>query len=196
MNVDLTRGDDVAGMGLHWWGLLFRGVVAVIFGLLCVIWPGISLAIVLALFGVYVLVDGVVSIISAVSHTDRRYWWLLLLIGVVGITAGIITFAYPIVTMMALLVIIGVWAVVTGVLQIITAFAEHATMGIRLLWGIGGLISLIFGVLLFVYPLAGLLAVVWLIGFYAMIFGISQVVLGLHLHEMAHAPGMRGVLQH
>ncbi len=195
MDMDVARGDPARGWKLNWWGLVLRGIVAVLFGLMAIFWPGISLIILLTLFGVYALADGVLAIITAFATTEGRQHWLwLLLIGLAGIAAGIIAFSMPGTTTLALLTVIAVWAIVVGILHVISAFSMPSEAGPKWLWGISGVISVIFGIMLLSYPAAGVLALVWLIGFYAMVFGFSMIVLGFELRGVTTQ--FRGALQH
>jgi uncharacterized membrane protein HdeD (DUF308 family) len=162
---------------------------------MAIFWPGISLIILLTLFGVYAIADGIVSIISAFSAPEgRRHWLWFLLIGIVGIAAGIVAFSLPGVTTLALLTVIAVWAIVVGVLHVISAFSMPSEAGPRWLWGVSGAISVIFGILLLSYPAAGVLALVWLVGFYAIVFGFAMIVLGFELRDVTAQ--LRGALQH
>jgi uncharacterized membrane protein HdeD (DUF308 family) len=169
--------------GIHWWALVIRGVVAVLFGILAISWPGITLAVLLVLFGLYALANGILAVIAAVGSAEgRRHWCALLITGIVGIAAGIVAFAYPGITLVALLYVIAAWAVISGIFEIVAAVSGTGDVGTRWLFGLSGVLSVLFGILLFAYPLTGLLAVAWLIGFYAIFYGFTQIVLGLQLH--------------
>lgn len=165
-----------------WWLFILRGVIAIIFGILVVVWPIESVFVLVIFFGAYVLVDGIFVIISA--FTQKRSWgsrfWLILW-GLVGIAAGVVTFAWPGITALALLVVIAVWAFVIGIAQVVFAFAPGTSLGNRLLLALGGIISIILGIVLVARPGLGALAVVWIIGIFAIVFGMCQIAFGMKL---------------
>jgi uncharacterized membrane protein HdeD (DUF308 family) len=168
----------------YWWVLLLRGIAAILFGILAFAWPGLTLASLVIVFGAYALVDGVFAIASAIRGGGRQPWWLLLLEGLVGVGIGVLTLFAPEVTALALLFYIAIWAVATGVLQIAAAIALREEIQGEWLLGLGGLASVIFGALLVARPGAGALAVLWLIGAWAFVFGVSLVVLSLKARGM------------
>jgi uncharacterized membrane protein HdeD (DUF308 family) len=162
----------------RWWTLLLRGVVAIMFGILTWLLPATSLAILVLLFGAFVLVDGILGVWMAIAgRKEYEDWWVLLLWGLVGIGVGILTFLAPGVTEFALLFFIAVWAVTTGVLEIVAAIRLRREIKGEWLLILGGLLSVVFGVLLMAQPGAGALALIWLIGTYAVTFGVLLVIL-------------------
>jgi len=168
----------------NWKMLLARGILAVVFGLLALIWPRISLIVLMLLFAAYVFVDGVITLVTGFRGRgiDRR-WLLAVLEGAAGVLIGILTVLWPEITAMVLLVLIALWAVVTGVLEIAAGVqASRATAGGWLLLA-GGVLSVIIGILLLAYPAGGALAVVWLIGLYALVFGVLLCVLAYHIRR-------------
>ncbi len=174
----------------NWWAVAIRGLVAVIFGILALIWPGITLTVLVLFFGAYALVDGVFAIISVLTHhTEGDARWLLLLEGIAGILAGILTFIYPNITALVLLYLIAAWAIVTGVLEIIAAVRLRREITNEWLLALAGIASVVFGVLAALYPQSGALAIVWLIGIYAIIFGFLLLFLGFRLRSYAEARG-------
>ena len=162
----------------HWWALAIRGGIAIIFGLAALLRPGIALEALILLFGAYALFDGVFAIVGVFGGTrGGTPRWLLLIEGIVGILAGIIAFVLPGLTAVVLLYLIAAWAVVTGIFEIATAI--RLRQEIRGEWAliIGGALSVLFGVILAVIgPVAGLLSLIWLIGIYALVFGILMLV--------------------
>jgi len=151
----LTRG---------WWRLLVRGLVAIAFGVFTWLRPGLSLAALVLVFGIYCTADGVLGIWTAIAgRNDNDYWWVLLLAGIVGVGVGAVTFAAPGLTAVALLVYIAVWALVKGVLEIATAIRLRKEIQGEWLLVVGGAASVAFGALLLARPGAGVLAVLWLI---------------------------------
>lgn len=164
----------------NWWTLALRGLAAVIFGILAFIWPGITVTILVLFFGAYVLWDGIFALIGAFrTQSDRR--WPLVLEGLVGIAAGLVTFFWPDAATLALLFIIGAWAVITGIFEIIAAIRLREEIEGEWLMLISGVLSVLFGIALFVWPAAGVLAVTWIIASYAILFGILLIVLGFRL---------------
>jgi len=177
----MTLIDDLAR---HWWVIALRGVAAVLFGVLAFVWPGITLAVLVLLFGAYALVDGVLGIVVAVrGGTEHRL--AMGLEGVVGVLAGLAAFVYPGLTALVLLYIIAFWAILTGVLEVVAAVRLRRAITNE--WGliIGGVLSVLFGIVLIAAPGAGALAVVFLIGAYAVLFGVALLILswGLRSHE-------------
>jgi uncharacterized membrane protein HdeD (DUF308 family) len=162
----------------HWWALAIRGAIAIIFGLAALLRPDIALEALILLFGAYALVDGVFAIVGVFGGTrGGTPRWLLLIEGIAGILAGIIAFVLPGLTAVVLLYLIAAWAVVTGIFEI--ASAIRLRQEIRGEWAliVGGALSVLFGVILAVIgPVAGLLSLIWLIGIYALVFGILMLI--------------------
>ena len=161
-----------------WWLLVLRGVAAIAFGVLTWIRPAISLAALVLLFGVYALADGLLGLWMALSgRRGNDHWWLLLLASLVGIGVGILTFAAPGITALALLFYIAVWAIATGVLQIVAALRLRREISGEWWLILAGLASVAFGVILISRPAAGALAVVSFIAAYAIVFGVLELML-------------------
>lgn len=165
----------------HWWIFGLRGIAAILFGLLAFAWPGITLAVLVLLWGAYALVDGVLSLVSA-FRTTQSHRWSLLIEGLVGIAAGIGTFIWPGLTALVLLYIIAAWALITGVLELIAAVRLRRQVRDEWWLVLGGIASVVFGVLMLAMPAAGALAVVWLIAAYAIVFGVLLIGLAVRLH--------------
>jgi len=171
----------------NWWVLLLRGIVAILFGVLTFTQPGISLASLVLLFGAFTLADGVLGSWAAIrSRHQKENWWLLLLGGLLGIGVGLLTLLAPGVTALALLFYIAIWAVSTGVLEIVTAIRLRKEIEGEWMLVLAGLASVAFGVLLMARPGAGALAVVWMIGSYAVVFGIILVTLAFRVKGLAN----------
>jgi uncharacterized membrane protein HdeD (DUF308 family) len=173
----------VITLARNWWALLLRGICAVIFGILAFIWPGITLGALVLLWGAFALIDGILSIIAAVSRREGSGipWWALLLEGVLGIAAGILTFIWPGITALMLLFLIAAWAILTGIFEIVAAIRVRKEIEGEWWLVLSGILSIVFGVLLVARPGAGALAVVWLIGAYALIFGVFLIALSFKL---------------
>jgi uncharacterized membrane protein HdeD (DUF308 family) len=170
----------------NWWVLLLRGIVAILFGVLTFMQPGISLASLVLLFGAYALADGALAAWTAVSHRkDRENWWVLLLEGLLGIGVGAITLLKPGVTALVLLFYIAIWAIATGVLEIVTAIRLRNEIEGEWMLVLAGLASVAFGVVMMAAPGAGALAVLWLIASYAIVFGALFVLLAFKVRGAA-----------
>lgn len=176
-------------LGERWWMLLIRGIAAIIFGVLAFIWPGVTVWVLVVMFGAYALVDGIFSLIAAFAMRDRvERWWVMALEGVIGILAGIVVFVWPGVSALVLLYVIAIWAIITGILEIVAAIQLRREISGEWLLGLAGLASIVFGVLAILFPGAGALAVIWLIAAYAILFGIVLVALAFRvrrLHQQA-----------
>jgi uncharacterized membrane protein HdeD (DUF308 family) len=166
----------------NWWALVLRGAVAVLFGIAALIWPDITVTALVFLFGAYVLVDGIFALIGAFWNRTGQ-WWLLLIEGIAGIAAGILTFIWPNITELILLYLIAFWAILTGILEIAAAIQLRKELTGEWLLVLGGLASLVFGIIMVFSPGAGATALIWLVGAYAIVFGVLLVVLGFKLRS-------------
>ena len=163
----------------NWQSLALRGLAAVVFGFLALVWPEVTLLVLVTLFGAYALVDGVADLVVAFRGPPeaRAHRGALILEGVVGILAGVAAFVWPDITALALLYLIAAWAVVTGILEVVAAVALRRELESEWFLALMGAASVLFGLVLFVRPGEGALAVTWLIGAYALAFG--ALLLGL-----------------
>jgi uncharacterized membrane protein HdeD (DUF308 family) len=172
----------------NWWLLLLRGIAAIAFGILAFIWPNLTLLMLTFLWGVYAIADGVFALGTAVSGKGGEIaprWWLTL-IGIAGILAGLVTFVWTGITAQVLLVFIASWAIVTGVLEIWGAIQLRKEIEVEWMLALTGLLSVALGVALFARPSTGALAVVWLIGSFAILVGCIYISLALWLNEHKH----------
>ncbi|HEV7842287.1 MAG TPA: HdeD family acid-resistance protein [Pyrinomonadaceae bacterium] len=169
----------------NWWTLVLRGLVAIIFGLLTFVWPGISLVALVFLFGAYALVDGAFAIVAGIrAPREYKRWWVLLIEGIFSVIAGVLAFAVPGITALFLLGLIAAWAILTGVMEIVAAIQMRKYITGEWLMILSGIASILFGGLLLWNPGAGALAVVWIIGAYAIVFGVLLVGLGFRLRGL------------
>lgn len=169
----------------NWWVFALQGAVAVIFGILALIWPGLTLTTLLLLFGSYVLVDGVLSVFAGIGEYQRNHrWWASVVRGLAGIAIGVATFFWPGVTALVLLTIIAAWAIVTGVLEIVAGIQLRNAIENEWLIVFGGVLSVVFGLLLVAFPGSGALAVVWLIAAFAIVFGFTLIAMAFRLRRV------------
>jgi uncharacterized membrane protein HdeD (DUF308 family) len=177
----------VHALAKNWWMLLLRGIAAIIFGGLALSWPGMTLVTLILFYGAYVLVDGVLAIVAAITGgTPAPRWWLAV-VGLLGIAAGLLTFMMPGLTALVLLYFIAGWAIATGVFQIIGAIRLRKEIDNEWLLILCGVISVLFGIAMFMAPGAGALALIWVIGIYAIIIGVLLVGLSFRLKKHVHA---------
>jgi uncharacterized membrane protein HdeD (DUF308 family) len=189
-----THAFPVGGLPLlrslaeNWWLLLLRGIAAVVFGVLAIFWPGITLLALAYLFAAYALVDGVFALGAAVfGHTGNMMprWWLAI-VGVIGIVAGLLAFAWPGLTALLLLLLIASWAIIIGVLEVVGAIYLRKEIEGEWWLIVSGLLSVAFGVILFARPGAGALGLIWVIGIYAILAGGSLIGLAYRLRNLKH----------
>jgi uncharacterized membrane protein HdeD (DUF308 family) len=177
----------VHALAKNWWMLLLRGIAAIIFGGLALSWPGMTLVTLILFYGAYVLVDGVLAIIAAITGGTLAPRWWLAVVGLLGIAAGLLTFMMPGVTALVLLYFIAGWAIATGVFQIIGAIRLRKEIDNEWLLVLGGLISVLFGGAMFAAPGAGALALVTVIGIYAIVIGVLLIMLSFRLKRHVHS---------
>jgi uncharacterized membrane protein HdeD (DUF308 family) len=175
----------------HWWMLTLRGVLAIFFGIIALLWPGITLLVLAIVFGAYAFVDGVFAAAAAVRARGRDR--LTLIVGAIaGILIGVVTFLWPGATLLALTVLIGAWALVTGVFQILAAIRLRRELRREWVPLLTGLLSVLFGLLVLFWPVSGAVAVAWIIGIYAILFGVLLVSAGLRIRRygrpLIHGP--------
>jgi uncharacterized membrane protein HdeD (DUF308 family) len=169
----------------NWLLLLLRGIVTIAFGVLAFIWPGLTLLTLIFLWGAYAIADGVFALGAAVSSKGGEIaprWWLAL-IGLAGILAGLLAFVWPAITAQVLLVFIASWAILTGALQIWGAIQLRKEIEVEWMLVLSGLLSIALGVALLARPGVGALAVIWLIGSFAILVGCIYVSLALWLKK-------------
>jgi uncharacterized membrane protein HdeD (DUF308 family) len=168
----------------HWWSFLVRGIIAIVFAIACIWLTGATILALTLWVGVFFIADGIFMIMGAYRslRTSRHgHWWWQLLGGIVGIIAGALTLWWPGITAITLALFIGWWALMTGVLELITAVRFRSTLQNEWLWVLNGILSIILGALMALFPAAGLYAIVWMIGVYAFIAGVSMIVLAFRL---------------
>jgi uncharacterized membrane protein HdeD (DUF308 family) len=180
----------------EWWLVALRGVLSIAFGILAFVWPGITLLVLVLFFGAYLLVDGVVALIAAIRFRhDRERWPMLLLEAILGIVIGVVSLIQPAIVALAWLYTIAAWAIVTGVLEIVFAIRVRRLIQGEMWVGLMGVLSIVLGIALAASPGAGLLAWVWLVGAYAIIFGVFLIGFAIRLRRLAAAASPTGFPQ-
>jgi uncharacterized membrane protein HdeD (DUF308 family) len=170
-----------------WWLYVARGVLAIVFGLLALILPEQTKLALVLVFGVYALGDGIFSVFTGIAiHRYFRRWWAVLLEGIAGILVGLVAFLRPDVTGLALLYFIAAWALVTGIFEIVAAIQLRRLIVGEWAMILSGLLSIALGVVLFVFPGAGAVSLVWMIGIYAILFGTALIFLAIRLRGLWH----------
>jgi uncharacterized membrane protein HdeD (DUF308 family) len=176
----------MAQLARNWWVFVLRGIIAILFGVFAFVQPGITVEALVILFALWALFDGVLALIGAIGAAEAHEpWWPLVLIGLLGVAAGIVALKWPGITALALLLVIAYWSIFRGILEIAAAVRLRNLIPGEVWLILGGIASIAFGVLLVLYPGPGVLAVVWLLGIYAVIFGIFLLMLGFRLRGLA-----------
>lgn len=167
------------------WSLVVRGIVALIFGLLLVLWPGLTIATLILLFAAFAIIDGIMIIIMAMVDRKRGPMWTSFIpLGIVGIVLGILILVWPGMTLLILIYLIAAWALISGIGQIVNAFAvKNVGGGVKTLLVIVGLLTVILGVLIFIYPISTTAILIWILGFYLLIYGIFAMLTGFWLNS-------------
>jgi uncharacterized membrane protein HdeD (DUF308 family) len=176
-------------MTRNWWMLALRGVFAIIFGILILISPPAAVATFVVLFAIYAIVDGVLGIWSVLSGETSTHRWLHIIEGIIGILAGIFAFAYPGMTAIIMLYIIAAWSILTGAIQVWTAIELRKQIEGEFWLGLSGVLSIIFGILLILFPGTGILTVLLLVSIYSIVFGAMLLMLGFKLRGMRDQTG-------
>ena len=169
----------------NWWVPVLRGVLGILFGFLVFAYPRTTVEVFVYLFGAYALIDGVIALALSFDVSRGRGW--VLLSGITGIAAGILTFMYPSTTAVALVYIVAAWAIITGIFEIVAALEWRQVLSDMWMLGLAGVLSIFLGVLLFSSPSAGLLAWAYLIGIYAIVYGVLYIVAGFRLKSFQPA---------
>lgn len=171
-------------LGKNWWLFLLRGMAAIIFGVLALIWPAITLVTLVLLYGAFAFADGIFSLIAGITgKTGRNSRWWLIVFGVLGIAAGVLTVIWPGITALILLFFIAFWSIVGGVFQIVGAIRLRKEIDNEWWLILGGALSVLFGLALLVLPGPGALALVWLIGSFAVAYGITLVIFAFRMRQ-------------
>ena len=188
-SMTLTPRPMLHALAKGWWLLLLRGIAAIVFGVLAFAWPGMTLVTLVLFYGAFALVDGVIALVAAFRGGAKPVptWWLVV-VGLLGIAAGIATFVMPGITAIVLVLFIGAWALVHGIFEIIGAIQLRKEIDNEWMLILSGVVSVLFGLLVLIAPGAGALGLVWAIAAYSIVFGISFVALAFRLRKHKHEP--------
>ena len=170
----------------NWWVFAARGLAAIVFGVLALVWPALTLTILIFLFAVYAIVDGSALLfgIGRPRMQAMRRNWSLAVVGLLGIIAGIVAFVLPGVTALSLLYVVAAWSIVMGIFQIIAAIDMRRQIDNEWWLILGGVLAVLFGAYLAIFPGDGLLTLVWLVGFWAIVFGFLNFMLSWRLRAL------------
>src|SRR5919201_258105 len=173
----------------HWWVPVIRGIAAIVFGIIAFTHPVMAAATLVLFFGAWVLIDGIFRIVGAIGHrSEDSDWGFNLIIGILGVIVGLLTFHAPGVTALALVIYIAAWALMIGVTEIALAIKMRREIKGEWLLILMGLASIVFAILLLWNPIAGAAAVIWLIAWYAVVLGILGIVFGFRLRSLRTLP--------
>ena len=181
----------IAALAQNWWMVALRGVAAILFGFGAIVWPDITVGVLVAIFGVFAIVDGSFSVASSLAGPQSERWWYLFG-GIASIAIGVIAWVWPDLTALTLLYIIASWAVIEGTFEIAAAIALREWLTEEWLLILSGAVSIVFGIVLFAFPGEGAIALVTTIGIFSMILGGSLIGLALRLRALNQGPTSRG----
>jgi uncharacterized membrane protein HdeD (DUF308 family) len=170
--------------------LALRGVVAIVFGVLAILMPGLTLALLVGLFAAFALIGGIAAVIGATRARPHDGWGLEMLLGIVSIVAGVLAIIYPGVTALSLILLMGVNALITGVLELVSAIRLRKEITNEWLLGAAGVVSIVFGAIVLIFPGAGALALVWFVSFYATLQGILLLIVAMRARRWQREQGM------
>ena len=173
----------------NWWAVVLRGLIAILFGIFAIARPGLTVGAFVMLFAVYALLDGLFAVAAALGGGTGTPWWALIARGVFSILAAAVAFFYPGLTAIALLYVIAFWAILIGLVEITVAIRLRKEISGELFLAIAGVLSILFGLFLIARPGTGALAVITIIGCYAIVFGIMVMVLGFRLKGLRNRLG-------
>ncbi len=176
-------------MTRNWGAVAFRGLIAVLFGLIAIFWPGPTVGVLVILLGAFALVEGVANIVAGVR--GRTGWAVFE--GIISVIAGIVFVVWPAITALVLLYLVAAWAIITGIVRIVAAIQLRRVLRNEWLLVGSGLASVIFGVIAAVFPGAGILALIWLLGAWLIVLGVFLIALALQLRQLAHGLSSAGI---
>jgi uncharacterized membrane protein HdeD (DUF308 family) len=168
----------IVSLGRYWWAVLLRGIIAIVFGSIALLWAEFATIALVYIFGAYAIVDGILSVANGwTNRTLNPHWWVIFIQGLAGITAGFVVIFLVDFAAFALIYLIAVWAIITGILELVTAIRLRQEIQNEWALALTGILSLILGIALIIWPAMGILAVVWAIGIFAILFGLLMIYL-------------------
>jgi uncharacterized membrane protein HdeD (DUF308 family) len=174
----------------NWWTFAIQGLAALVFGLLTLVWPGISLQVMIALFGAFAIVHGIMALAASFDAAKQDlHWGSWLAVGILDLIAGLVAFFWPGLTALALLYVVVAWAIVTGIMSIGASIEWHDVVAHPWLLAFSGLLSLVLAIVLAVDPRDGILSLVWVVGIYAIVGGIAEIAFGFRVHNGGSSVG-------
>src|SRR5437763_7898223 len=175
----------VRRLSQNWWLVLLQGVFSVVLGVLALARPGVTLAVLVVLWGLFALLNGVVDVFAAIGAAgSHRSWGWRLAGGLVGILAGLAILRWPGLSALFVLYLVAIWAIMMGIVRLVGAIADHEMLPHAWLVALAGVVSVLFGIAMFAWPAAGLLALVYLVGIYAIVYGLITCVMAFRLHSL------------
>jgi uncharacterized membrane protein HdeD (DUF308 family) len=172
----------------HWWMVLLQGVVSIVLGVLALVWPNKTLGLLVILFGLFALLNGAIEIYAAISAARlHQPWGWRLAAGLFGVLAGVVIFRWPSITAFIVLFVVGLWAIGTGIVAIVSAIAERTVLRntwLAALVALAGVISVLFGIAMFVWPAAGVVTLALLVGIYAIVYGVMYCAVAFRLRSL------------
>jgi len=180
------------GLAQSWWALALRGLVAILFGLAALFWPGLILTVLIVLFGAYALADGILAVIAAFRSSGQGMRRPLLLIeGAIGILFGLLALFWPGLTALALLYFVAFWIILSGIARVVMAIMLRQEIENEWSIALSGVLSVILGLILLLLPGAGLLAYTWLIGLLALAVGVALIYYAFRVRGQQISGGRR-----
>ena len=184
-----AESDAMSAMlARNWWAVALRGVFSVLFGILALVMPGVTIAVLILWFAAYMVVDGIFAIVAGIrAARHHRRWGMLIFEGIVDLIAAAIAFVAPLATLLAFVWLSGAWAIISGAMMLAAAIRLRRSHG-KWWLGLGGVFSIIWGILLFIAPVEGAVVMTWWLGAYALIFGVAMIVLAFRLRQRRDEP--------
>jgi uncharacterized membrane protein HdeD (DUF308 family) len=175
----------VRRLSQNWWLVLLQGVLSVVLGMLALVWPGVTLGVVLVLWGLFTLLNGVVDVFAALGAAgSHRSWGWRLAGGLVGILAGLVILRWPGLSALFALYLVAIWAIILGPVRIVGAIADHDALPHAWIVALAGTVSVLFGIAMFAWPGVGLLTLIYLVGSYAIVYGLITCVIAFRVHSL------------
>lgn len=180
--VELPADQVASGL---WWLLMTQSVLAILFGIAAVFWPGLTLVILVYLFSAYILIWGVVELVHGLMSMRRRgTWWLTVILGLIGVGVGVYLVRHPHLSFATLILLLGLTLIVRGVLEVVEGFLDDISASARVLALFVGVLAVVAGIVVLMQPAKGGVAFVWVIGLYALFYGALTFVLSLEARSL------------